>query len=123
MAWCRQATSHYLSQCRPRSLSPYGVTRLQLVKGTAHNKDVIFGNIYKPPNYRYCIENIKAFTTDIENVIHELDRKNSEIRIAGDYNINLLNMDVRQAFSLFPHLPTGLDRRLPVCTLIDNIYI
>ena len=27
MAWCRQAPSHYLSQCWPRSLSPYGVTR------------------------------------------------------------------------------------------------
>ena len=26
MAWCRQATSHYLSWCWPRSLSPYGVT-------------------------------------------------------------------------------------------------
>ena len=32
MAWCRQATSHYLSQCWPRSFSPYGVTRPQLVK-------------------------------------------------------------------------------------------
>ena len=32
MAWCRQATSHYLSQCWPRSLSPYGVTRPQCVK-------------------------------------------------------------------------------------------
>ena len=31
MAWCRQATSHYLSQCWPRSLSPYGVTRPQWV--------------------------------------------------------------------------------------------
>ena len=31
MAWCRQATSHYLSQCCPRSLSPYGVTRPQWV--------------------------------------------------------------------------------------------
>ena len=27
MAWCRQATSHCLSQCWPRSLSPYDVTR------------------------------------------------------------------------------------------------
>ena len=27
MAWCRQATSHYLSQCWPRSMSPYGVIR------------------------------------------------------------------------------------------------
>ena len=32
MAWCRQATSHYLSQCWPRSLPPYGVTKPQWVK-------------------------------------------------------------------------------------------
>ena len=29
MAWCRQATSHYLSQCWPRSMSPNGITGLQ----------------------------------------------------------------------------------------------
>ena len=27
MAWCRQATSHYLSQCWPSAMPPYGVTR------------------------------------------------------------------------------------------------
>ena len=27
MAWCHQATSHYLNQCCPRSLTSYGVTR------------------------------------------------------------------------------------------------
>ena len=32
MAWCRQAISHYLSQCWPRSLSPYGVYGPQCVK-------------------------------------------------------------------------------------------
>ena len=32
MAWCCQATSHYLSQCWPRSMSPNGVTRPQWVK-------------------------------------------------------------------------------------------
>ena len=31
MAWCRQATSHYLSQCWPRSPSPYGVTRPRMI--------------------------------------------------------------------------------------------
>ena len=31
MAWCHQATSHYLSQCWLRSLSPYGITRTQWV--------------------------------------------------------------------------------------------
>ena len=29
MTWCFQATSHYLSQCWPRSVSPYGATRPQ----------------------------------------------------------------------------------------------
>ena len=32
MAWCCQATSHYLSQCWPRSLSPCGVTGPEWVK-------------------------------------------------------------------------------------------
>ena len=31
MAWCRQATSHYLGQCWPRSISPYDITRPQWV--------------------------------------------------------------------------------------------
>ena len=31
MAWYRQATSHYLGQCWPRSLSTYGVTRPEWV--------------------------------------------------------------------------------------------
>ena len=31
MAWCRQATSHCLNQCWPRSPTPYGVTRPQWV--------------------------------------------------------------------------------------------
>ena len=32
MAWCHQATSHYLNQYWPRSLSPYDVIRPQWVK-------------------------------------------------------------------------------------------
>ena len=36
MAWCRQATSHYLSQYWPRYVSPYGITRAQWVKEINH---------------------------------------------------------------------------------------
>ena len=31
MAWCHQATSHYLNQCLPRFMSPYSVTGPQWV--------------------------------------------------------------------------------------------
>ena len=34
MAWCCQPTSHYLSQCWPRSMSPYGITRPQWVNSS-----------------------------------------------------------------------------------------
>ena len=36
MAWCHQATSHYLNKCWPRSMSPYGVTRPRWVKDYSH---------------------------------------------------------------------------------------
>ena len=32
IAWCHQATSHYVSQCWPRSMSQYGISRQQWVK-------------------------------------------------------------------------------------------
>ena len=35
MDWWRQATSHYLNQCWPRSPMPYGVTRPQWVKNAS----------------------------------------------------------------------------------------
>ena len=37
MVWCRQATNHYLSQCWPRFLSPYDVTRPQWVNRYHHS--------------------------------------------------------------------------------------
>ena len=45
MAWCRQATSHYLNQCWPTSLPPYGVIRPQWVK-SSRSSDAIY--ICKP---------------------------------------------------------------------------
>ena len=37
MAWCRQATSYYMSQCWPRSMSPSGVTMPQWVNPSPKN--------------------------------------------------------------------------------------
>ena len=39
MAWCRQATGDYLSQCWPRYLSPHGVTRPQWILNSC---DILF---------------------------------------------------------------------------------
>ena len=42
MAWCRQATSHYLSQCWPRYVLPYGITRPQWVKAATFADEILF---------------------------------------------------------------------------------
>ena len=41
MAWCRQATSHYLSKCWPSSMWPYGVARPQCVN-SLQPRDIIW---------------------------------------------------------------------------------
>ena len=41
MAWCHHATSHCLSLCWPRSLSPYGVTRPQWVNDKLDSKEMV----------------------------------------------------------------------------------
>ena len=49
MAGCRQATSHYLSQCWPRARSPYGVTRPQwvnMLKPRKHGQHFADGRIW-----------------------------------------------------------------------------
>ena len=57
MAWCRQATSHYLSQCWPRSLSPYDVTRPQWVKRLSHTYagyKLYHHYVCKWPSIKHC---------------------------------------------------------------------
>ena len=53
MVWCRQAPSHYLRQCWPRSLSPYGVTRPEWVKLLLHYSLRSSGHI-ATCDYRHC---------------------------------------------------------------------
>ena len=46
MAWCRQAPSHYLSQCWPRSMSSNGITRPQWVLNQWHFTSKLNSNQY-----------------------------------------------------------------------------
>ena len=78
MAWCHQATSHYLSQCWPRSVPPNGVTRPQWVKlgspsswnktddisFSEHDLDWCFmrvGMNGSAANFRYCCFYFRLF--------------------------------------------------------------
>ena len=57
MAWCRQATSHYLNQCWPSSMSPYGITRPQWVNTLAQGR---CGSNFKRKTLKFIIQNSLA---------------------------------------------------------------
>ena len=67
MAWCRQATSHYLSQCWPRSMSPYGVIRPQWAHcDLSHNTPCRFQRwikwlLFSKLELRACVAVVRTF--------------------------------------------------------------
>ena len=83
MAWCRQAASHYLSQCCPRSLSPYGVTRPQWVKGRPRRTTNHEGVVAVTPDRPWSIPIITWLNNVILHVLttkyvqnqHQIERR------------------------------------------------
>ena len=115
--------------------TPYHSTDLenQIIKimgGILHNKSLMLGNIYRPPNdlnYKY-----EQFTNEFRELQSSLENIHSDIVLAGDFNLDLLKINARTSFSNFldtvishsfyPQitLPTRLSERNG--TLIDNFY-
>ena len=65
----------------------------QLIKtiGGGFSKYVIIGNIYRPQ--RDLNENFTQFSNEFTSIISLIDKANSDIIIAGDFNINLLKIN------------------------------
>ena len=68
MAWCRQATSHYLSQCWPRSLSPHGVARPHWINAILLTMQHVYIYVYIYI-YIYTVMTNKAIFVSL-SVIH-----------------------------------------------------
>ena len=62
MAWYRQATNHYLSQCWPSSMSQYGVTKPQWVKEKRKNVHAFAHGFRKKMLQRdwFCVTFVKS---------------------------------------------------------------
>lgn len=93
---------------------------------TAKNKNIIIGNIYKPPD----TDTVK-FNNSINNVLTRINKEDKICYILGDFNINLLKyethsftkefLNILQANYFFPAIvkPTRITAKS--ATLIDNI--
>ena len=97
--------------------------------GGLQNSTVIF-NLYRPPKPGNDI--LKEFIEELTPVLEFIERKNANLILAGDTNINLLKMhehimycdffDILMAHNLCPQitLPTRFSNKNG--TLIDNIF-
>ena len=94
-----------------------------------HLKNIIIGNIYRPPTDLLQSRNI--FVEDFNNILIQLEKYNCEVIICGDFNIDLLKVNVKKSNAdyldlilstgFFPKitLPTRITNQSS--TLIDNI--
>ena len=67
-----------------------GIWEGQFFKITNGNKQVIIGNVYRPP--RTCVASLYAFFDGFKCSIEQLGRRNSELVVVGDFNIDLLKI-------------------------------
>ena len=64
------------------------------IKGSVHNKDITLGNIYRPPKDNNNKINIDQFTTEMDPILARICEGNWDSVIVGDFNINLLKVDM-----------------------------
>ena len=91
-------------------------------------RTLVLGNVYRPP--RDLNENDQTFINEFTPVLYDLQKRQCEVVIAGDYNIDLLKVKQKPIFyqyldtlislSFFPKitLPTRLSNKRG--NLIDN---
>ena len=78
MACCHQATSNYLSQCWPRSMSPYGVTRPQWVNTILMACETSFS--WDPSG---CFTNVSWARQNIRSKFYVAQKSHLMVRISS----------------------------------------
>ena len=64
------------------------------IKDLENQKDLVLGNIYRPPHDNNTQINISTFVTELDPMLSSLTNTRDDILITGDFNINLLQINV-----------------------------
>ena len=59
----------------------------------------MLGNVYRPP--RDMNENYQTFIDELTPVLYDLQKRQCEVVIAGDYNIDLLKVKQKTIFNQY----------------------
>ena len=100
------------------------------IKGGSLSETITIENIYKPP--RTTNDNLNVFIEELSYNLSSLENKNTQLILAGYFNINLLKLNDNEIYSnffdtlvshsLYPQitLPTRFSRTHG--TLIENLF-
>ena len=103
------------------------------ISGPSLTSTITICNVYRPPRNNDSNRVISNFLSEYSILVDQLSKSANECAIAGDFNINLLQLNERDIFNeyfdlmvgcgFFPHitLPTRFSKRS--CTLIDQIFV
>ena len=104
------------------------------IQGMENTKDIIIGNIYRRPFDNNFKENINSFTSELDPISSSFDTNTNDLIVTGDFNINLLQvnvcnkehygdfLDLMLGHSLFPKITLPTRTVENSCSLIDNIF-
>ena len=100
MAWCRQATSHYLSQCWPRSISPNGVTRPQWVNSQQNIIHIRHAVIDLNLSTNFADENkVKSTLTSLISLAFVSPLASFLVRHILKYKMTMINIKIYRKIS------------------------
>ena len=100
------------------------------INGGCLSKTITIGNIYRPPETTN--DSVNVFIEELSYNVSSLENSNTQLILAGDFNINLLKLNENEVYSnffdtlvshsLYPQIthPTRFTRTNG--TLIDNFF-
>ena len=100
-----------------------------LIKG----KKLTIGNVYRPPKNNENLTVMARFLSQLQPLVNKLRNENSFSFLTGDFNLNLLKVGDKTAYTEFFEfmtskdfvpmitLPTRFDKK--TCSLLDHIWL
>ena len=72
-------------------------TQIIEITSSQLRRKITLCNTYRPP--RDCSDNYKNFYKELSDFLTKMENINTEVILSGDFNINLLKINIREIFN------------------------
>ena len=102
------------------------------ISGGHLTQPIILGNVYRPPRNNNDNNSIRGFNYEFSSVLNKVTKLTKNTIITGDFNINLLELNEREAYGefldlmitneLFPKISLPTRRSKTKASLLDQMF-